>query len=173
MKINRLETHDRLLQFNKQADYISQGCQDCIKNRPEEFGTHPFYIYAHARTADDGVTKRLIWQPRLCKPQVVETNSMLFKYYPSTDTIKIIWMIPDQRMWKQYTKDNMTESKIVIESINNYRNNQKMLSAAESDDLTNEEVDAIYTQISMNRQNVKIMDGLWLKPNPVEEFSAS
>lgn len=162
MKINRLETHDRLLQFNKQADYISQGCQDCIKNRPEEFGSHPFYIYAHARTAEDGVTKRLIWQPRLCKPQIVETNSMLFKYYPSTDTIKVIWMIPDERMWNQYTKDNMTESKIVIESINDYRNNRIKLSSSEDDDLSDEKVDAIYTQISMNKQSTKIMDGLWM-----------
>lgn len=172
MKINRLETHDRLLQFNKQADYISQGCQDCIKNRPEEFGGHPFYIYAHARTADDGVTKRLIWQPRLCKPQTVETNSMLFKYYPSTDTVKVIWIIPDERMWKQYNKDNITASKIVIESIHNYKYNRKMLSAAEDDDLSDEKVDAIYTQIALNGQNNKLMDNLWSKPDLSEESSA-
>lgn len=171
MKINRLDAHDRLLHYKKQSDQISFGCQECIKNRPEEFGNHPFYIYAHARTHDNGVTKRLIWQPRLCKPQIVETNSMLFKYYPQTDTIKIIWMIPDERMWNQYKKGNLTESQIIIESIHNYKYNRKMLLQTEEDDLADEKVDAIYTQIAMNRQNVKLMDNLWSRQVLEEESS--
>lgn len=164
MKINRLDAHDRLLFYKKQSDYISQGCQDCIKNRPEEFGVLPFYIYAHARTEDEGENKRLIWQPRLAKPQRVETNSMLFKYYPSTDTIKIIWMIPDERMWRQFVKGNMTESQIIIESIHNFKYNRKMLIAKEDDDLSDEKIDAIYTQIALNQKNKKMMDKLWM-PN--------
>ncbi|HEY5236436.1 MAG TPA: hypothetical protein VIJ14_09680, partial [Rhabdochlamydiaceae bacterium] len=50
MKLNSLETHDRLIQFKKQADYISEGCQQCINNRPKEYLDHPFYIFAHKRT---------------------------------------------------------------------------------------------------------------------------
>ena len=45
MKINTLETHDRLKEFHKQADLIAQGCQDCINNRPKSFENHPFYIF--------------------------------------------------------------------------------------------------------------------------------
>lgn len=161
MKINRLETHDRLLHFKKQSDYISKGCEDCIKNRPEEFGSHPFYIYAHARTDDDGVSKRLLWTPRLTKPKA-ETNSMLFKYYPKTDTIKIIWIIPAKELWKQYKKGNVTESNIVQESIVNFLNDKSMLEAKEDDDLSDDQVDAIYTQISLNNQNKKLMDRLFM-----------
>ena len=106
MKINRLETHDRLLEFQKQADEISQGCKDCIDNRPKEFGNHPFYIFAHKREIGiderfslmitQGIpditkvpTHRMIWQPRLKKPEA-QINSMLFKYYPKEDIINII-----------------------------------------------------------------------------------
>ena len=63
MKINPLDAHDRLKHFNNQDFDIGQCCQDLINKRP--FGNHPFYIFAHPRTADDGVTKILIWQPRL------------------------------------------------------------------------------------------------------------
>ena len=68
MKLNRLETHDRYQHLTKQSFDIAECCQDLINQRP--FGDHPFYIFAHPRTEEDGVTKRLIWQPRLTKPKV-------------------------------------------------------------------------------------------------------
>lgn len=154
MKVNILDAHDRLLWYHKQANYISKGCEDCIKNRPPEFKNHPFYIWAHARTADDGVTKRLLWMPRLTKPPV-ETNSLLFKYYPSSDTIKIIWMIPAREMWGQYIQGNVTESQIVSESINKFRHHKKSLSVKESDDLEDSQIDSIYKEIATNKLNSK------------------
>ena len=145
MKINPLDAHDRLGHFQMQSLKISECCQCLINKRP--FGNHSFYIFAHPRTAEDGVTKILIWQPRLTKPQP-QTNSMLFKAYPGTDEVKIIWMIPAREMWEQYQKGKLTESKIVSESIYDFQHNRKKLEAPEEDDLTDEQIDKIYAEIS-------------------------
>lgn len=180
MKLNRLETHDRLLVFSSQADNISQGCADCIRNRPEEFKNLPFYIFAHKRQIgsderfslleqdhlrhlddpfyerkyyqiEDVPTTRLIWIPRLSKP-VPQENSMLFKAYPPSDAIKVIWILPEHELWPQYAKDKMTRSDIVSESIHNFLNNNKKLMASESDDLSEDEIDKIYERISKNEK---------------------
>lgn len=149
MKLDVLETHDRLIEFSKQQDYISKGCQDCINSRPEEYGNHCFYIFAHCRTADDGYTKRLIWMPYPKKPKA-QTNSMLFKAYPPSDNIKIIWMIPPREMWDQYKKDLMLQNQIVYESIQKFKYNRNMLEEREGDDFTDEEIKNIRKQIAFN-----------------------
>lgn len=156
MKINRLETHDRYQHFVKQSFSISECCQDLIDKRP--FGEHAFYIFAHTRTDDDGVTKRLIWQPRLTKPKA-QTNSMLFKAYPGSDNLKVIWMIPAKEMWGQYKKGNVTESNIVRESIDKYTNQRELLEAPEPDDLTDSQIDAIYKNIARSAKMQKIRQG--------------
>lgn len=145
MKINRLDAHDRLQHFTKQSFDISECCQDLINKRP--FGDHPFYIFAHARTDDDGVTKRLIWQPRLTKPKA-QTNSMLFKAYPGTDVIKVIWMIPAPELWGQYAKGLLTENRTVSESIYAFQFARDKLEEKEEDDMTDQQVDNIYREIS-------------------------
>ncbi len=156
MKVKILDAHDRLKHFGKQADYISEGCRDCINNRPAEFGSHPFYIFAHTRTDDDGVSKRLIWMPRLSKPKA-QTNSMLFKAYPGTDIIKVIWMIPDRLLWDTFKKDNLTESEVIVNSIHHFTFNRKKLEAKEDDDLWEYQIDDIYSEISKNAQYRKII----------------
>lgn len=182
MKVNRIDAHDRFLKFQEQADYISRGCQDCIDNRPEEF-VMPFYIFAHNRTIemderiaifqDDMIraqidpnhnrkymsleevpTSRLIWTPRLTKP-TPQSNSMLFKAYPQNDNIKIIWMIPARELWGQFTKGNMTEHKIVSESIYMFNNDFEKMSAREDDDLTDTEVDLVYKIMAENKKRPK------------------
>jgi len=150
MKIDRLETHDRMQEFMKNDFDIAACCQDMIDKRP--FGRHPFYIFAHARTDDDGARKRLIWQPRLTKPKA-QTNSMLFKAYPGTDLLKVIWIIPAREMWAQYQKDKVTASKIVFDSILLFQNNRGLLEAREEDDLHDWEIDAIYRQLSYEAQH--------------------
>ena len=157
MQIDILDAHDRYKLFTKQSFDIGECCQDLIDKRP--FGRNPFYIFAHARTDDDGVTKRLIWQPRLTKPKA-QTNSMLFKAYPGTDKIKVIWMIPAREMWSQYAKGLITESKIIWESIDAFENNRQKLEAKEDDDLTDAEIDAVYREIAteaQKKQNLKKM----------------
>lgn len=147
MKIDRLDAHDRFEHFTKQSFDIGECCQDLINKRP--FGDYPFYIFAHARTDEDGVTKRLIWQPRLTKPRA-QTNSMLFKAYPGTDVIKVIWMIPAPELWSQYAKGLMTQNKTVSESINDFQHNRNKLEEKEDDDLSDEKIDSIYKEISAN-----------------------
>jgi hypothetical protein len=153
MKINRLETHDRFQHLLKQDFDISACCQDLINKRP--FGNHPFYIFAHPRTDDDGTTKRLIWQPRLTKPKA-QSNSMLFKAYPGTDIIRVIWIIPDKVLWGQHKKGNITENSIVQESIHNYLNNRGKLEEKEEDDLSDAQIDEIYKQISRGAKYQRI-----------------
>lgn len=146
MLLNPLETHDRLLHFKKtQSQNISECCQDLINQRP--YGNYPFYAFAHARTEEDGVTKRLIWQPRLTKPKA-QTNSMLFKLYPGSDLVKVIWMIPAREMWGQYEKGKLTESDIVYQSIQDFQFNRDFLEKKEEDDLNDETIEAIYKDIA-------------------------
>lgn len=177
MKVTRTDAHDRLLQLQSQGDHISQGCMDCIANAPEEF-TMPYYIFAHPRTIDiderkamysqdvreclmnpslprrfksveDTPSTRFIWMPRLTKPKA-QTNSMLFKYYPGTDNIKVIWMIPDRSMWPAYQKGKMTESSMIGQSIFDFENNRSHLEDREPDDLCEEDVNRIYAMVSKN-----------------------
>lgn len=153
MKLNRFETHDRLQHFTKQSFSISECCQDLVNKRP--FGDHPFYIFAHARTEDNepGV-KRIIWQPRLTKPKA-QSNSMLFKAYPGSDIIKVIWMIPQEELWLQFTAGKMTENKIVCDSIDKFLNQKSKLEVPEDDDLTDTQIDAIYRQLSFTAKPQK------------------
>lgn len=155
MKLNRLETHDRFQHFTKQDFSIADCCQDLINQRP--FGDHPFYIFAHPRTDDDGVTKRLIWQPRLTRP-IPQTNSMLFKAYPGTDLVKVIWMIPDEVLWKQYEKGNVTDNETIRQSIHSFVHERDKLAQKEPDDLLDWQIDNIYRELSkaaQQRKNVR------------------
>lgn len=157
MKINRLDAHDRFEYFTKQSFDIGECCQDLINQQP--FGDHAFYIFAHARTEDDGVNKRLIWQPRLTKPKA-QTNSMLFKAFPGSDVIKVIWMIPDRAMWDQYRKGNLTENKTVCESIDAFQRNREALEAAEPEDLSDDQVMAIYREMAFKMKGKTLSQGL-------------
>ncbi len=145
MKLDRLETHDRFKQFIRSDFSIGECGQDLVNQRP--FGNVPFYLFVHARTDDDGVTKRLIWQPRLTRPKA-QTNSMLFKVYPGSDKVKVIWKLPAREMWKQFQKGNITEDQIVIESINAFEHDRKRMEAPEEDDLDDATIDNIYKEIS-------------------------
>lgn len=145
MKLNKLETHDRLEHFTRQDFDIGKCCQDLIDQRP--FGEVPFYIFAHTRTEEDGVTKRLIWQPRLTKP-LADTNSMLFKAYPGSDKIKVIWMIPDSSMWAQYRKGLMLQNQTVAESIEAFLTKKEELEMPESDDLPDWKINEIYKELA-------------------------
>lgn len=162
MKINRLDAHDRLLHIDKQKEDISACCQNIINQRP--FGDRPFYIFAHKREIGlderfsllmqgcypdirDVPTHRIIWQPRLTKPKA-QTNSMLFKGYPGTDMVKVIWIIPEREMWDQYRKGNLTQSQSVIESIDKFENDRHALEAPEEDDANDSEINGAYREIS-------------------------
>lgn len=153
MKLDRLETHDRYKHFTSQNFSIEECCQDMINKRP--FGDHAFYIFAHSRTDDDGFNKRLIWQPRLTKPKA-QTNSMLFKAFPGTDEIKVLWIIPSRELWPQYEKGKVTESNIVTKSIDDFQHRLDELERPDTDDLSDAAIDAIYKNLSQSAKTKKL-----------------
>jgi len=160
IKINPLDAHDRLQHFTKQEFSISECCQDLINQRP--FGNYPFYIWAHARTDENINIKRLIWQPRLTRPKP-QTNSMLFKAYPGTDRINVIWIIPARELWAQYEKGKVTENELVWNSIQHFQNNREWLEQNEEDDFSDEKINEIYKELACEAKRKKVMDKLWKK----------
>lgn len=186
MKINILDAHDRLKHVKDQGIDIGKNCQDMIDQRP--FGNHPFYIYAHTKTVGmdeklslynkdlndhlinqsprkyktlaDIPEKRLIWQPRLTKPKM-SPNTMLFKGFPGTDLVNIIWILPRMELWEQYEKGKLTENECVINSIYSYKNHREKLEAKEDGDLDDKTIDAIYEEIKFNVREKKLINRLY------------
>lgn len=161
MKINRLEAHDRLLFFKKdQEANINQGIEDCLKKNRDSLALQdrsPYiYIFAHPRTADDGVTKRMLWQARLSKPAPQE-NSYLFRALSKTDILEICWMIPPNAQWSQYKKGNVTESGIVNWSIDQYKNNREELAKPFPDDFNEQQIRGILLDIAREIDEEKRM----------------
>ena len=166
MKLNRFETHDRYQHLTKQSFDIAECCQNLINQRP--FGNHAFYIFAHTRTDEEqpGI-KRLIWQPRLTKPKA-ETNSMLFKAYPGSDEVKVLWMIPAPELWAQYQKGLITENKTVLDSIDAFLNNRKVLEEKEKDDLNDDQINQIYRDLSIEARRKKKIQEISNKVIPID-----
>ncbi len=161
MKIDRKDVHDRFQYFTKQQFSISACCDDLVQQRP--FGNHPFYIWVHARTDDFRLDrKRMIWQPRLTRPKP-QTNSMLFKAYPGTDNIKVIWMIPERSQWKNYQKGQMCQNQTIYESIMAFEHNRASLEEPDLDDLNDVQIDQIYKELAMEGNRKKAMNNLWVK----------
>ena len=80
---------------------------------------------------------------------------MLFKAYPGSDNIKIIWMIPDRHIWKQYQYGFMTENKTITESIHLFQNDRNKLDQPDPDDLSDVQIDAIYRSIALSSRQAK------------------
>ncbi len=142
MKINRLETHDRLLSLiKKQAEAISQGAEDCLKKNPLALAIQeksPYiYLFGHARTTDDGLNKRILWQPRLSIPPA-QSNSNLFRAISHSDIIEIIWMIPQEEFWDQYQKGFILETNDFARSIEMFKHKKMELEKPHPDDMPEE-----------------------------------
>ena len=165
MKINRLEAHDRLLFLKKdQEANVFKGADDCLNQNRDSLALQEYspyvYLYAHARTADDGVNKRLLWQPRLTKGQF-EPNSYCFRAISHTDQVEVCWILPDKHLWKQYVKGNLVEHELIIWSISQFKTNRERMNQPEPDDLSDEKIEMIYRQIANNSNKNKMMDKLY------------
>lgn len=165
MKINRLETHDRLLHFKKdQSQNIFQGAEDCLKKNPDCIffqSRSPYvYIFAHPRTDEDGVTKRMIWQPRLGKP-ISQTNSYLFRAISNTDMIEVCWLLPPEEMWPQYQLGNVTENENVLWSIDQYINHRKKLESKDPEDLDEERCRHIWLDLIASKRHDRMMKNVY------------
>lgn len=138
MKIDRLETHDRLEHFKKdQNDSVNDGLMTCLQHNPLSIAYQersPYiYVFAHPKTREDGV-KVMYWQPRLSKPKM-ETNSYLFRIRSFSDECEVMWMLPPKEVWPEYEEGKIAESEIVLWSIGQYRNNKEKMEHPEPDDL--------------------------------------
>lgn len=147
MKINRLETHDRLqhLKENQSAN-VFQGAEDCLKKNSlslmlQEHSDY-IYLFAHPRTEENG-DKCLYWQPRLTKPKPQE-NSYLFRAESKTDFIEICWLIPPEPLWDQYKKGNVVEHELILWSVDQFTKDPLKLSLPDPRDLSEEMCRSIY-----------------------------
>jgi hypothetical protein len=173
MKLNRLETHDRLLHFKKdQALNIAKGANDCLKENRLSIGLQQYspyiYIFAHPRTADDGVSKKMFWQPRLTKP-LAQTNSYLFRAISNTDQLEVCWLLPPEEQWKQYKKGNVTEDENVTWSIHQFLTNRQELEKPFEDDLSDDQCKNIYRRIAAEIDQEIAMDKMYVKPASLYE----
>lgn len=142
MKLNRLETHDRLVHFKKdQEANIFQGAEDCLKRNELSLAIQekaPYvYMFAHPRTADDGVTKVMYWDPRLSIPSC-DTNSYLFRAISKTDIIEVVWMIPERHNWTNYAPGMIHADQMIYGFIQLFKNNRQKLTEPHPEDLPEE-----------------------------------
>lgn len=148
MKLNLLETHDRLLHFlADQSQTIWQGAEDCLKKNPDSLKYQEYmpyiYIFAHPRTDDDGVTKRMLWQPRVSRPKPQE-NSYLFRALSHTDLIETCWLIPPKDLWDQFKPEHLTHEPTIIWSIDLFKYNRKELQKPHPEDLSEKQIRQIF-----------------------------
>lgn len=151
MKLNRLETHDRLEHLIKdQSDNVFSGAEVCLKSNPLSLAIQercPYvYIYAHTRTKEDGVTKRLLWQPRISKPKA-QTNSYLFRAQSKTDLIEVVWILPERHLWPQYEKGKITQDDLVCYSVDLFETNRNELEKPHPEDFPEERSKIIFQNI--------------------------
>jgi hypothetical protein len=157
MKLNVYDAHDRYLHLQKKlAENISQGADDCLKKNILSLDIQdrsPYvYLWAHPRTTDDYLGKRLLWQPRLTKP-TPQTNSYLLRAKSKTDIVEICWFLPPREMWNSYRKGNITESEVVNWSIDQFSNSRQKLSHPHPEDFEDEKIRFIYLQIAANTEH--------------------
>jgi hypothetical protein len=151
MKINLLETHDRLEHLIKdQSDNVFDGAETCLKCNPLSLAIQdrcPYvYIFAHTRTTEDGLKKRLLWQPRISKPKA-QTNSYLFRAQSKSDLIEVVWIIPERHLWPQYESGKVTENDLVNYSVNLFENNRSELEKPHLDDISENVAKIIFQKI--------------------------
>lgn len=145
------DTHDRLIQFHKkESEEISKFVQSVIDKKP--FGDHPFYLHVIDKSMQGG--KNLIWHPRLTKPKA-SPNTRLYKVYPNSEKVRIIWHIPREEIWHIFEKGTMTESELEVCSIYDYKYFREKLERPEPDDLDDETIQAIYREIYLSNQALK------------------
>lgn len=176
MKINRLETHDRLLHLKKDQEInVFKGAEDCLKINKLSLQYQeksPYvYIFAFPKTNEYGHPE-MYWQPRLSRP-TAQTNSYLFRATSKTDIIEVCWLIPPREQWPMFQGSNMMKDELVIWSVNQFRHKRKELEAPHPEDMPEHQMTAILKVIiEEHKQHKKdIADFSEIMPSPSEGFS--
>ncbi len=152
MKLDRLETHDRLLHFNNQSEDMGKGISECIANVPESIKC-PFYVYGFGKLVgeDEKISlilqrhkkipsERMIWVPKIIKPKA-SPNSYLFLVRKGTDVVETIWMLPRREYWDQYNPGQLFHNESIWTSIQNYINSPHRLNALDANGPTQRDVE--------------------------------
>ncbi len=184
MKVDRLETHDRLLVYQKQQQDMNDAVLECIKNVPDTIRS-PFYVYGHSRTVgyDEKISilvqgseyapdTRLIWMPVITKPKAVP-NTYLFLANKNTDVIEIVWMLPKKELWNQYAPKQMCFNENIWVSIQNFIYDKDQLNSPDKNGPTEkqqEEWFKIYGHEAHKRKNMKESAKRMSKPKTLEAF---
>lgn len=66
-------------------------------------------------------------------------------------------MIPARELWGQYSKNLLTGNKTVSDSIHDFQFNRNKLEERDDDDMTEEQIDAVYKEVSFNAKRSKNM----------------
>jgi|SRR5690606_33428613 len=153
MKIDRLETHDRYQHFlGDQEKVIAEGASECLMRNPLSLALQDYspyiYVYGHFRTHEDGVTQRLIWQPKLCKP-APSPNTFLFRGLSGTDLLEPCWVLPKAELFEQFKDGTVIEGSEYIQwCIWMYKNKKKELGEPHKDDLSEEKQKEIWLKVA-------------------------
>lgn len=144
MKVNKFETHDRLLHYQKQQDSMGEAVEECIRNVPDCI-TSPFYVYGHSKSVgfDEKISlltlgyeqapeSRLIWIPLITKPKATP-NTYLFLARKNSDIIEIIWMLPKFELWQEYSPGKMMFNENIWISIQSYLHHRDKLNEPDKD----------------------------------------
>ncbi len=108
--------------------------------------------YKRKYTSIDQVESfRVLWQPRLTKPDP-QTNSYLFRVKRDSTDVEVYWILPPEELWGQNKKGNITEDEIISESINKFKNNKSEMSLPHPEDLPLEKVKEIIVSICNKRK---------------------
>jgi len=153
MKVNVLDAHDRYIHFiHDQWSVVTEGVEECLKKNSLSLAIQhhcPYvYIFGHFRTHEDGVTRRLVWQPRIVRPEP-QPNSFLFRAKSNSEELEICWVLPDEKMWNQYKKGNITEDSDIIQwSIGMYQHKIQELRNPMKEDLSDEKAKQVMLSIA-------------------------
>ena len=165
-KVDRLESHDRLLEFQKQSDQIGIEVQKCIDNLPYN-KPHPFYVWGHSRQIsidermayfmggcyknfEDVPSEKFLWMPRPTKPECTP-NSYLFRATKGSDIVEIVWMLPKIEFWDMFGPGKMTHNPDIYTSILNFKYNRKELEYPQEGDMNIDQRDEFRECIKQTR----------------------
>lgn len=164
-KIDRFETTDRYDEIKSdETQKIQEGLHECLTKNDLSLVLQKYspyiYVFAHVRT--EGNKKRLLWQPRLTKPEAAD-NSYLFRVESNTENCEICWILPPMRMWEEFTKKGLFDDEIISYSIASYKN--KTLNREHPDDLPPERIKNIYKLVDDHFRMHKLGKKLILPKN--------
>jgi hypothetical protein len=103
--------------------------------------TNPFYQRKYT-TMSDVPSFRILWQPRLTKPEP-QPNSYLFRTLKDNNDVEVYWILPPFELFNEYQKGDMIQDEIICESIDRFLNNKASLCVPHRDDLPLEKVKEI------------------------------